>query len=395
MPATISSEVTLRHEHFLDAHERHAASEAELVKLLVEMDEKGDFRELGFSSIHDYTRVTVQWERGKTEAMLRLGRSLKGLKKLERSLAEGEVSATKVREIARVATPRTEAKWIEVGRTHTYSQIERLVASTSKGLEPGVLSPGEEPRPVLRRLRWELREETVASLEEAVEAIRGTGVERLDLDRAIVKLIEAARRGLGGKEAGSEKAGKSLEPRRRPWLLLIECPTCKGKALQTRDEEVPVSEETATVLGEGAVKIAAAELPHGRPKTPAKRPQTEVEAVEDRPPFPGWKRTRPAIPTRLRALVFARARFRCEMPGCSERRWLEVGHIGARRNGGWENPSNYCAQCFRCNQAELRGLIKLVGPYERLQVFDRAGRRLTEMGPVHRSLMASKRVEAS
>ncbi len=65
MPAVISTEVTLRHERFLDAHERHAASEAKLVKLLVEIDEHEDFRELGFSSIHDYTRVTVQWERSR------------------------------------------------------------------------------------------------------------------------------------------------------------------------------------------------------------------------------------------------------------------------------------------------------------------------------------------
>ena len=74
------------------------------------------------------------------------------------------------------------------------------------------------------------------------------------------------------------------------------------------------------------------------------------------------------------------------MVGCNERRWLEVGHIEGRREGGGDELSNYCSLCFLCNQAERRGLIRLVGPYERLRVLDREGRPIRSIREIHRAV---------
>ncbi len=154
--------------------------------------------------------------------------------------------------------------------------------------------------------------------------LRGTGEARLDLDRAIVKLIDAARRGQG---AGSETSKKSVEPRNRPWLLLIEGAARIDASALAQAKSNGSSKAKTRLRKETAPRKIL--LPYGWPKTPAKGPQTGVEAGEDRPPFPGCRR--PAIPAQVRALVFARARFRCEMPGCSERRMAVGARSGARR----------------------------------------------------------------
>ena len=62
------------------------------------------YRELGHSSIRQYAAVELGFGKSKTAQFIRLSESLRTLPKLRRSVAKGELSWTKAREVGRTFT---------------------------------------------------------------------------------------------------------------------------------------------------------------------------------------------------------------------------------------------------------------------------------------------------
>ena len=71
------------------------------------------YLELGFSSIYQYASERLGFSESKTAQFVRLSKSLAELPRLRASVARGEVSWTKAREVVKVATRRNEksASW--------------------------------------------------------------------------------------------------------------------------------------------------------------------------------------------------------------------------------------------------------------------------------------------
>jgi hypothetical protein len=85
------------------------------------------FRELGFSSIYQYAGEALGFSPPRTAQFLRLCVSLEELPALKQSVAAGEVSWTKAREVAKVATPQTDSAWVDLARTESRRKLERRV----------------------------------------------------------------------------------------------------------------------------------------------------------------------------------------------------------------------------------------------------------------------------
>ena len=95
------------------------------------------FLELGYSSIYQYAELELGFKKGKTAQFLRLCESFKELPELRRSVARGELSWTKAREVAKVATPGTEVRWIEAARSTPRRALERRVAEVRRETRVG------------------------------------------------------------------------------------------------------------------------------------------------------------------------------------------------------------------------------------------------------------------
>jgi len=66
---------------------------------------------------------------------VRTARALDDLPVLAASFARGELSFTKVRAITRVATPADEGEWVDMARTSTGAQLERVVAQARAAVD--------------------------------------------------------------------------------------------------------------------------------------------------------------------------------------------------------------------------------------------------------------------
>src|SRR6185503_14150175 len=102
-----------------------------------------------------------------------------------------------LREITRVATPRTEAEWLKAARGRSVRQIERLVSGRKPGDGPDDPSDEAHRRHVIR---LEVSGATYATFREMTAKLRRDSGEPLD-DDAVVRMM--ARSVLGGpKDAG-------------------------------------------------------------------------------------------------------------------------------------------------------------------------------------------------
>jgi hypothetical protein len=151
-----------------EVHERLRAAVAEIqraernaVLWFAEVLRRKLYRELGFVTIQHYAAEALGFSQAKTSQFIRLSESLDTLPRLRQAVASGEVSWTKARAIAAVATRKTEEGWVEEARRGSRRDLERRIHETRQaalalrrspsarmeGGGQGVLPGGEARRP--------------------------------------------------------------------------------------------------------------------------------------------------------------------------------------------------------------------------------------------------------
>ena len=80
---------------------------------------------LGFGSLLEYADRLLGYSAHTTTERLRVASALEDLPQTTQALRSGEVSFSAVRELTRVATPETEAKWLAGARQKTVREVER------------------------------------------------------------------------------------------------------------------------------------------------------------------------------------------------------------------------------------------------------------------------------
>src|SRR3954466_1988033 len=90
---------------------RRAALDAEEAALLREAERIEIWHELGYVSIADYLERVLGYGPKAGQDRLRVARALADLPELTEALSCGELPFTALRELTRVAVPRTEREW--------------------------------------------------------------------------------------------------------------------------------------------------------------------------------------------------------------------------------------------------------------------------------------------
>ncbi len=161
------------------------AATARLLDLIREFDARGGWGN-GFRSCAHWLSWRVGLDPGAAREKVRVARALGTLPLLAAALARGELSYAKVRALTRIATPETEARLLNVGRSGTAEHVEAIVRGwrrvdrkaeakettrqhASRGLH---VYPGEDGMVVLRgRLTPEVGELLLRALDAARETL--------------------------------------------------------------------------------------------------------------------------------------------------------------------------------------------------------------------------------
>ncbi len=126
MPAFVPGLPASRADAALCATAREfRAVEGHLVLWFADVFRRQVYSDLGFGSIYVYASRRLGFSRAKTAQYVRLSRVLGGLPELRRALSQGDLSWTKARVVARVATTATERTWIDLAKQGGRRELER------------------------------------------------------------------------------------------------------------------------------------------------------------------------------------------------------------------------------------------------------------------------------
>ena len=339
------------HEQLLTALAELRRAERSALLCFAEIQERKLYQELGYCSMQLYAQEALGFSRSKTFQFLKLAESFERLPKLKSAVAKGEVSWTKAREVVKVASHRSEARWIREAKTSSSRQLERKVvqakaASEAKSspqtslLAPPAAGEGKrsltsEPLPVEAqpvKLSLNFTAEQFAQFESLLESLRKRGEKdsREELILAALDTMAQERSvGISGERAlqdsGEEAGGERRESPRGDWssprqIIIYRCENCGKASVQSSRGLLPLT----------AAEASAAEC-------------------DARVLAPG-ERNRATIPPAMRREVLARDRHRCRVKGCGRAHFLEVHHLVPRSEGGENRPENLVTLCASCHR---------------------------------------------
>jgi len=300
----------------------HACDRARECAVLwfAEAQRRSLYRELGYASLELYATEGLGFTQNRYWQFKRLADDLERLPALREAVATGEVGWTKAQQVARVATPQTQAAWVAKAATTGRRELAREVqaargaalAQVREMARDAPLTAATPPPPAQVEATVTLRGDAlqVARLEALFERARKQGLRagRLDL------VIEA----LAALVEGDEDTKPAPGAHPPVQVVVQQCPDCAAAVVATGRGELPLAPAQVAALGcDARVRDATA--------------------------------NRATIPPRTRAAVLARDRHRCATPGCRATRFLEVHHKVPRARGGSNDAANLVTLCSRCH----------------------------------------------
>ncbi|MBA3457076.1 MAG: HNH endonuclease [Deltaproteobacteria bacterium] len=300
----------------LDANEAYLLREAERLQI---------WKPLGMVSILDYMERVLGYGPRTAQDRLRVARALAHLPVLTESLGEANgLTFSAVRELVRVATPDTEAAWVEAATGKNQRELEDLVAGHAPGDHP---QDPTDPDIRSHMVSYKLSPATFALLRQATLALDEEHGRHLDDDQLVAALCSAA------LEAGTpaEHTGRA-----KFQIALAVCGRCDQGWQEAAGVQVAVDAAT--------VERARCDAQH-------------VGSLDGERP----ERAYQDIPPAVVRFVWRRDHGRCQTPGCRSARGLEIHHILARARGGTHEPSNLTLRCSSCHTAHHAGTLTISG----------------------------------
>jgi hypothetical protein len=211
--------------------------------------------------------------------------------------------------------------------------LEREVTYARSGELPPAGDLPLERRPARERMVIEL-ESADRELFDTMLAMLAAklGTDGKELDRGA--LVGAAAQ-LVIERLERDEAGEDAPPAgERHRVVIDHCPSCRDNTIRTFDGVREVSDTVAVEA------------------------MCDAEVVEMRPGPAQGHATR-TIPPATRRKVLHRAGWRCEVPYCRSRLWLDIHHVDAWANGGTHALQNLACVCSGHHRAIHDGALAL------------------------------------
>jgi Domain of unknown function (DUF222)/HNH endonuclease len=351
-PATLADEIARTAAHLDAATHR-------LLACIRAFDQSGEWQRQGTISCAHWLSWRIGLDPGAAREKVRVARALGALPHIDLALQQGALSYAKVRALTRVATPQNEAQLLELARTCTGAQLERICRRVRKVVNVTDL----DDRRYLRhevldngmvRLSAVLHPDEAALVMNAVHEARrraasegdGPGVSaetrlRTPAPDALVAVAEA----FLAREDGSALSA----PATQLVVHLDQDPLAeRGTLAAALDDGTRVSAETFRRLGCDCTVV-----PLGARGTVGRRTRT--------------------VSPNLKMALWLRDRG-CRFPGCSNHLFLHAHHIHHWTHGGPTTAENLVLLCSTHHRLLHEGGFGVTRRGDDLVFLDRQGR---------------------
>lgn len=341
---------------------------------LADMRQRGLHQELGFATAERFADTRLGMAPSTTRERIATSRALDELPALDRAFGARRLGWSVVRQLARIATPETEAAWASWAEHRTAREVARHTKSREKGQLPTdsarrrIHTSKFAVSAELDVVQWE----TWTNARTKLEAEQGCPLSDAEV------LLEAANLVLQSRPDGTVP-GRSAVNDSHFAVHVSHCEACRKTQLRTEEEDVELAPaEARDVLekaGRGDLVVGSAEDGDGED---GGDDDGDDEHENTGPTVPSTLRDGPNTDA-LRQSIVVRDGGRCRC--CGAKSNLTVHHKQWREYGGRTEESNCILLCEGCHSLVHDRLLVARGRVpDRLRFYDRRGRALRSRG---------------
>lgn len=350
------------HSQALQVNRTRVQAEWELSHLLMEMESRHAWNELGYASVVEYSERELALDAGLTLSLLRLATDLRPFALLREAWRNGRIGRSKLREVLRAANQETESWWLSFASTHNCREVERKVALSPRAhaaqapirvldatMSASTIGAQQELTQI--HLSETVKTEALPTPQAALSvdpsepvSAKERGMVRLQLvfEAHEYAIVEAAL-DLIAAGGGSRRREKLLTEMARRVLAHADARTRRRHAIVV--ERDSTTGRVAYVTERGYLPAALSDSnPAGLPGNDT---MAACEKVKQTP------KVRARLPQRIESQIFERAGFVCERCGTSRR--LQIHHKTSRCDGGGNETDNLLLICKKCHQTAHEG----------------------------------------
>jgi hypothetical protein len=372
------------HKFLLASHKLEGRIKRLFLEALLRVKENELYSLLGARDIYVYSKMNFNYGPTATSDALRAGKALRSLPLTAEALGSNQVCYSRVLEITKVATPRTEEAWIDLARTKSFSLLQSEVRDAQEKGRDHPRKDGHGLPGIRVKLTFDLAPQEHELTRVVIDKVSRElsvclGGERVDAKTAFLYIMERFLETDPGSPADSAPgpAGRSESSEPGYTVLYHQCRDCRRSHVATPDGLQEVEPEVVErVAGEAeVVEIDPAEEvpPAGEdthraepgistilPGIPTILPGTAAPVPEEPPAeATGTVEIDPPNTPRLTRRVLLRDGLRCANPHCGRTCGLHAHHIRWRCHGGKTALWNEAAVCFRCHALIHQGLLSV------------------------------------
>jgi 5-methylcytosine-specific restriction endonuclease McrA len=280
------------------------------------------YADLGYSSINQYAEQELGFSSSRTGDYLQLCRSFKKLPTVKAKIESGELGYTTARVLVKVADETNVDDWLDFALTNSRRDLETEVkrakvdatddAAGQASLLP--VLPKNRPAAVVPvQVNLEMTPTQFARYEKLWEQVRKQRNAPANKVEALLEILEEY-------STESSPRGELSPPAKPPVQVHIHlCPACEKPTVQSSKGELEI--------GQNELERAQCDCQISRPN----------------------QRNTTSVPPAVRRQIFARARNKCQSPGCNHTQFMEIHHIIPRSQGGSNDPDNCICLCSACH----------------------------------------------
>ncbi len=321
---------------------------------LCAMEEGKLYLELSYPTIYAYAEEEFHLGRSQTAEHLRVGKKLARLPDSTQAFLDGRLSFSGLGCITRVATPETEAKWIDFAEKKSYEALRREVQDAAEKRRDHPRPDGSGLPYVKTRVYFDFTPEELDLFRKAIAKVTREMGESLGGEQVEPKAVVLYIAHLILSSDAPGVAGARTEREAALYQVLYHvCPRCHTRELMTKDGPVEVPAEVVERVEGDAERVEIRPEEEAPPAAvavaAAAAPEQPAEPARDRPNTP-----------RLRKQVRFREGQRCANPFCG-RMAVHAHHMELRSEGGRTAVWNEVAACGTCHRLLTLGILKVGG----------------------------------
>jgi hypothetical protein len=135
LPTTANAATLALAREFCDLSAHTHAANARLAELAAELDTAGAWAGEGMRSCSQWISINAGHGLHTAETLVRVGRALVNLPRINAAFGRGELSLDKARQLCGVAMPADEGIWLDLAHAASGSQLERICRAYRRAME--------------------------------------------------------------------------------------------------------------------------------------------------------------------------------------------------------------------------------------------------------------------